>query len=96
MSSLIVPVAAIEAIRPHTNADSLELAQVLATIPFSLDAIRCYSEGKTQLMAKDAHIREGVVVRPLRECNDPRVGRVILKYISDSYLFGEKSDYTDM
>ncbi|HLI70587.1 MAG TPA: RNA ligase (ATP), partial [Ktedonobacteraceae bacterium] len=29
MSSLIVPVATIEAIKPHTNADSLELAQVL-------------------------------------------------------------------
>lgn len=74
----------------------VETVPVLATIPFDLDAIRHYSEGKTQLMAKDAHIREGIVVRPVRERNDPRVGRVILKYISDSYLFGEKSDYTDV
>lgn len=75
---------------------SVETVPVLATIPFDLDEIRRYSEGKTQLMAKDAHIREGVVVRPLRERTDPRVGRVILKYVSDSYLFGEKSDYTDV
>jgi len=75
---------------------SVETVPVLATIPFDLDEIRRYSEGKTQLIAKDAHIREGVVVRPLRERTDPRVGRVILKYVSDSYLFGEKSDYTDV
>jgi RNA ligase (TIGR02306 family) len=69
---------------------------VLATLSFDLGEIRRLSEGKTQLMTTDAHIREGVVVRPLRERHDPLVGRVILKYISDSYLFGEKSDYTEV
>ncbi len=41
-------------------------------------------------------MREGVVVRPQSERHDPRMGRVILKYVSDSYLFGTKSDYTDV
>jgi hypothetical protein len=98
MSSLIVPVALIEKILPHSNADALELAHVLvvATLPFSLDEVKRYSEGKTLLMQQDAHIREGVVVKPLRERTDPKLGRVVLKYVSDSYLFGEKTDYTDM
>jgi RNA ligase (TIGR02306 family) len=74
----------------------VEHVPALATIPFDLAEVRRYSEGKTQLMAKDAHMREGVVVRPVRERHDPRAGRVILKYVSDSYLFGEKSDYTDV
>lgn len=74
----------------------VETVPVLATVPFDLVAVKRYSEGKTQIMAKDAHIREGVVVRPVRERHDPRVGRVILKYVSDSYLFGEKSDFTDI
>lgn len=74
----------------------VETVPVLATIPFDLAEVKRYSEGKTQLMEQDAHIREGVVVRPVRERHDPRVGRVILKYVSDSYLFGEKSDYTDI
>lgn len=65
-------------------------------MPFDLDTVRQYSEGRAQPMERDAHIREGVVVRPLHECHDPRMGRVILKYASDSYLFGEKSDYTDV
>ena len=69
---------------------------MLATIPFDLAEVKLYSEGKTQLMTQSAHIREGVVVRPEHERHDPRLGRVILKYVSDSYLFGEKSDYTDV
>jgi RNA ligase (TIGR02306 family) len=74
----------------------VETVPVLASIPFDLTEIKHFSEGKTQLMQRDAHIREGVVVRPERERHDPRLGRVILKYVSDSYLFGEKSDYTDV
>lgn len=74
----------------------VETVPALATIPFDLAEVKRYSEGKTRLMESDAHIREGVVVRPVSERHDPRVGRVILKYVSDSYLFGEKSDYTDV
>ncbi len=47
-------------------------------------------------MQKDAHMREGVVVKPLHERTDPKLGRVVLKYVSDLYLFGEKTDYTDV
>ena len=74
----------------------VETVPSLATISFDLAEVKRYSEGKTQLMETDAHIREGVVVRPVHERHDPRVGRVTLKYVSDSYLFGEKSDYTDV
>ncbi|HEY0757565.1 MAG TPA: RNA ligase (ATP) [Ktedonobacteraceae bacterium] len=74
----------------------VETVPVLAQLPFDLAEIKRLSEGRTQLMQRDAHIREGVVVRPERERHDPRQGRVILKYVSDSYLFGEKSDYTDV
>ncbi len=46
-----------------------------------------------------AHIREGVVVKPLVERTDPKIGRVILKYLNDDYLLkkeeGRISDSTD-
>ena len=74
----------------------VETVPVLATIAFDLHEIKRFSEGRTQLMQQDAHMREGVVVRPEHERHDPRIGRVILKYVSDSYLFGEKSDFTDV
>lgn len=73
----------------------VQTVPLVATIPFSLDTVKLYSEGKTLLMQQDSHIREGLVVRPLQERTDPRIGRVLLKYVSDSYLFGEKTDYTD-
>jgi RNA ligase (TIGR02306 family) len=72
----------------------VETVPVVATIPFDLAEMKRYSEGQT-LLAQDAHIREGLVVRPLVERTHPKIGRVTLKYVSDSYLFGEKTDYTD-
>lgn len=72
----------------------IETVPVMASVPFSLEEIKRLSEGPT-LLAENAHIREGVVVRPVQERTSPRTGRVILKYVSDSYLFGSKSDFTD-
>lgn len=73
----------------------VETVPVLGRIPYTLDAVRAMSGGLTTLVEKDAHIREGVVVRPLHERTDPKTGRVILKYLSDQYLFGDASDFTD-
>jgi RNA ligase (TIGR02306 family) len=55
--------------------------------PYSIDAVKAVSGGRTTFGAD--HIREGVVVRPVRERTDPKVGRVILKYLSDEYLFAK-------
>ena len=63
--------------------------------PFALETIRELAEGKTAMAGAD-HIREGVVVRPVRERLDPKVGRVILKYVGDGYLFGDESDTDDV
>lgn len=50
------------------------------------------SEGLTTIMGTDAHMREGVVVKPQTERTDPRIGRVILKYVSDTYLLSKVED----
>jgi len=65
--------------------------------PFSLERIAALSRGNTTL--PDQHIREGVVVRPVKERFDPEIGRVILKYLSDDYLLNDKltaADATDL
>lgn len=65
---------------------------------YSIDKIKELSIGNTTLGGD--HIREGVVVKPLRERTDPKTGRVILKYLSDEYLLqqhsGKHSDFTDV
>ena len=56
---------------------------------FDLSTIRELSEGSSQVEGAK-HYREGVVVRPLFERQDPKLGRVILKYVGDEYLLGGK------
>jgi hypothetical protein len=69
---------------------------LVAEVPFSLDRVRRLSNGDTLVPgASGSNIREGVVVKPRTERTDPTVGRVILKYLSDEYLFGEKTDYAE-
>lgn len=62
---------------------------------FSLEKIRALAEGKTSMPGAD-HIREGVVVRPVRERIDPKLGRVTLKYVGDGYLLCGESDTDDV
>ncbi|CAN5509183.1 RNA ligase (ATP) [soil metagenome] len=64
--------------------------------PCDLQKIRELSDGPS-LISGANHIREGVVVKPVAERTDPKIGRVILKYIGDSYLLGESiSDTQDV
>jgi RNA ligase (TIGR02306 family) len=60
---------------------------VLHSGAFSLDRVKQLAEGPTTLGG--GHIREGVVVRPKVERIDPKVGRAVLKYIGDGYLFAK-------
>ena len=82
------------------DAYSVLTVPVLARIPYTLDAIKALSEGDTTLGA--SHIREGVVVKPVIERQSNEIknkGRLILKYVSDSYLCSkghEEGDTTDV
>ena len=60
---------------------------VLYRGPYALETVKALSEGATTLGADHTH--EGVVVRPVLERTDPKVGRVCLKYIGDPYLFAK-------
>lgn len=64
--------------------------------PFSLGKMKELSDGDSLVGGK--HGREGVVVRPVRERNHGEIGRVILKYVGDQYLFGKaaEQDTTDL
>ncbi|HEX8912554.1 MAG TPA: RNA ligase (ATP) [Humisphaera sp.] len=70
------------------KAFGVPTAPVVYEGPFSLAAIKAVSGGRTTFAGAD-HIREGVVVRPLAERTDPKVGRVILKYLGDEYLLSK-------
>ena len=48
-------------------------------------ALLTLAEGQSTLAAAD-HVREGIVIKPVRERFDDRIGRVILKCHGESYL----------
>ena len=63
--------------------------------PFSLAKIKELTIGKTLLGAD--HIREGVVVKPVAERSHPKIGRTVLKYVSDEFLATKDGkDFTDV
>lgn len=69
-------------------AFSVEMCPVVYEGPYSLEAIAAASKGASLIPGAD-HIREGVVVRPIAERRNEKIGRVVLKYVSDEYLCGE-------
>jgi RNA ligase (TIGR02306 family) len=66
---------------------SVAMVPILYEGPYAIGIVKALSEGNTTLGAE--HIREGVVVKPVTERRDPKVGRVCMKYIGDSYLFAK-------
>ena len=63
--------------------------------PFDINKIKEIADGNS-LISEANHIREGVVVKPVKERTDPKIGRAILKYIGTEYSLSKKSDYKDV
>lgn len=59
---------------------------VLYKGPFSYDVMMTYTSGMETVTGKGVHLREGIVVTPTTERVDHRIGRVILKSVSEAYL----------
>ncbi|HRJ44497.1 MAG: RNA ligase (ATP) [Caldilineaceae bacterium] len=74
----------------------IESVPLLYRGEFSLAVAKRFSDGES--LVGGAHGREGVVVKPVRERHDLKIGRVILKYVGDGYLFGKvaEQDTTDL
>lgn len=64
----------------------LETVPVLYEGPFSREAMLAHTDGRETVSGQGKHIREGIVIRPLKEREDPTIGRVILKSVSAKYL----------
>jgi RNA ligase (TIGR02306 family) len=64
----------------------LELVPVIYSGPFDLAKLSELREGKTTLFTKDAHIREGLVIKSKTEARHPYHGRKIGKFHNPAYL----------
>ena len=62
----------------------VETVPVVYRGPFSLELAKQQADGKTAMTA-DGQIREGIVVYPVKERTDPKVGRAVLKFVGTEY-----------
>ena len=89
----------------YCNEFEVPMVPLIDIIPFNMEKIKELSKGKSYLASSNDtdHIREGVVVCPLKERTAFNIGRVILKVINPDYLLmknkneekGEVVDFTD-
>jgi RNA ligase (TIGR02306 family) len=66
---------------------------VVAEGRYALDWVKPHAEGPSLVPGAD-HYREGVVVKPFSERRHPAIGRLALKYVSDTYLLGGADEPT--
>ena len=83
------------------------MVPIIEEFNFSLEKAKVLSTGDSLLAAKNGmespHMREGVVVKPIKERRDPGLGRVVVKFLNDDYIIlknkaydkGEVADFTD-
>lgn len=71
------------------GAKGLPMAPELFVGEYSDELIKIHTSGKSKMKKAKDQIREGIVIRSFREINHPRVGRKILKSVSEDYLLRE-------
>ena len=64
----------------------LTRATVLYRGPFSPEVTLAFTNGQESVSGQGLHLREGVVITPVIERDDPFAGRVCLKSVSEAYL----------
>lgn len=69
----------------NRNAPLLRPAPLLYRGKFDYDLMKSLAEGTT-VLGNGLHVREGIVVKPIKEMWDNRLGRVILKLPGEGYL----------
>lgn len=65
--------------------DCLDFVPELYRGPFDINVLEKLSEGPSTVLHAN-HMREGIVIRPVAERQDPKLGRVQLKLVSNEYL----------
>lgn len=81
------------------NRFNIDVVPKLYQGPFSITMVKELAEGNTTVSgAGGKHIREGAVVKPVAERHSPKIGRVILKFISTAYDLSKhkEQDSTDV
>ena len=78
-------------LNPH-EMGYLAISVGVPTVPvlhvgaYSHGALEYHTDGMETASGKEAHMREGIVIKPVEERRHDELGRVILKSVSEKYL----------
>lgn len=74
----------------------LQLSPNLYRGPHSKAKMIEYTSGKEQISGTESHMREGIVIRPVKERQHEEIGRAMLKSVSEEYLLrkGEATEFS--
>lgn len=73
---------------------NIPIVPSLYTGKFDINILNKFTIGKT-VIGNNSHIREGVVIRLLKERKHDKIGRIILKSINPDYLTRKNKDATE-
>lgn len=83
-----------EAFASYCSMFDVTTAPALPTINYTgIPDLKRFVDGRSLLGG--THIREGIVIKPTTPRTDPRIGRVVLKHISDAYLLKLYDDISE-
>ena len=74
-------------LKSHALTSVLQMVPVLFEGPFDLAAVEKMSDGPSTIAS---HFREGVVVKSVEERTDLTIGRIILKWVGETYKLRKK------
>lgn len=75
-----------EQLQAYCTALNVGMVPIVYVGPFSKEKMEEVTNGKEVVSGSEVNIREGVVIKPIRERQDLELGRVILKSVSEAYL----------
>jgi len=70
---------------------NVPVVPVLYRGPYSMEKMKEVADGNSTLEGAE-HIREGIVVKPVKERIDPKIGRSVVKIISTEYELSKHKD----
>lgn len=73
----------------------LDTVPILYMGSFSKEKLQQFTDGTEQVSGNECHIREGVVINVIPEQNHFKLGRVVLKSVSEHYLTRKNKNATE-
>lgn len=84
-----------DSVKTYTDSFGLKMVPLVYRGPFSKEVMLQHTAGLETVSGNKTHMREGIVITPVKERRDPTLGRVILKSVSETYLLRKTANATE-